>query len=225
MTVSGVGLSGSLTDLGGVALYRVLAVYLFLVMLKMAMAKRLPHNKTMRKLTLKELRFVSEYLACMNPVTAAKKAGYSAPMGKKLLENPIIAKMIAYEDQKTCEKLELSREEILLQLYYCVTRSVSDFCDAEGKIITDVRHLSERARNTIDGIEQDVYWDSEGNQHLKTKIKLVPKATALDMAMKHKGLFAPQQIDLAASNRPVLDWSKLYGKPDGVEQPDEVGDV
>lgn len=184
-----------------------------------------PAQKTMRKLSLKELRFVSEYLACMDPCVAAVKAGYSKPMGKKLLANPIIAKMIAYEDQKTCEKLELSREEILLQLYYCVTRNAADFCDEDGKIITDVRFLSERARNTIDSIEQDVYYDMEGNQCLKTRLKLVPKATALDMAMKHKGLFAPQQVDLALSNRPVLDWSKLYGKPEGVEDADDVGEV
>lgn len=195
----------------------------------MMAVKRLPHKKTMQALSLKQLRFVSEYLACMNPCEAAVKAGYSKPMGNKLLENKTIARMVEFEDRKTCEKLELSREEILLQLYYCVTRSARDFCDADGKIITDVNLLTDRACNVIDGIEQTVvsYWDADAEREVtevKTKLKLVPKATAIDMAMKHKGLFAPQQVDVLTS-RPTLDWSNLYGKPEGVESPDEVGDV
>ena len=190
----------------------------------MTTVKRLPHKKTMRKLSLRKLRFVSEYLVSLNEVQAGKAVGVSAPTARKWLTDPVISRMITFEDRKTCEKLELSREEILLQLYYCVTRSAADFCDEDGKIITNVNQLSERARNTIDAIEQDVYYDQEGNQCLKTRLRLVPKATAIDMAMKHKGLFAPQQIDVATS-RPVLDWSNLYGKPEGVESPDEVGDV
>ncbi|MFZ9343493.1 MAG: terminase small subunit [Candidatus Nanopelagicaceae bacterium] len=174
------------------------------------------------KLTDKERAFIAEYQVDYNATRAAKAAGYSEKTaqvtGAKLLSKPHIARAIGASQQAKIEKLELSAEEVLKQLYYCVTRSAKDFCDEEGKIITDVSKLNARACATIDGIEQDVYFDNEGNQHVKTKLKLVPKASAMDMAMKHKGLFAPTKIE----SKSVLNWDAIV---EGVSQLPSMDDV
>lgn len=171
-------------------------------------------------LTDKQRRFASEYLIDYNSKQAAIRAGYSekiaAATGCQLLKHPLVSKIIGHQETKLIKRLELSAEEILEQLYYMCTRSAADFCDENGKIITDVHKLSKRAQNTIDGIEQDIWYDGEGNQHVKTKLKLVPKTGAIDMAMKHKGLFAPTKVD----NKVSLDWDSLHGKPP--EEPDPV---
>ncbi len=166
------------------------------------------------KLTDKERRFIAEYQVDYNGTRACIAAGYSAKtagvMASKLLAKDHIARAIGNSQRLMVKKLELTAEEVLLQLYYCVTRSAKDFCDSEGKIITDVHLLSERACATIDSIKQDSYYDNDGIFHTKTELRLVPKAHAIDMAMKHKGLFAPTKVNSTVS----LDWDSLVGEPD-----------
>lgn len=166
------------------------------------------------KLTDKERMFIAEYQIDYNATRAAKAAGYALSsaqvMGSKLLKKPHIARAVGNGQQLIVRELKLSAEEVLKQLYYCVTRSAKDFCDNEGKIITDVHLLSDRACATIDSIEQDTYYDNDGNQHTRTKLRLVPKAHSIDMAMKHKGLFAPTRVE----SKVALDFDSLLGEAD-----------
>jgi len=143
------------------------------------------------------------------PKAAAIRAGYSPKTAdvkaQQLLKNPIIKAALGKLERLDVEKLELDRHEVLRQLYYCVTREARDFVDENGKLVTDVNKLPQRAQCAVDGIEQEIHYDSEGNEYIKTKYKLVSKAAVLDMAMKHKGLFAPDQQEV----RHVLDWDAL----------------
>lgn len=166
------------------------------------------------KLTDKESKFIYEYCIDFNGTRAAIAAGYSEKCAQiqasKLLAKPHIAKAVGKIRNDDLVHLQLTREEILNQLYYCCTRDAMDFMDEKtGKIQTDVRKLTKRARNTIDGIKQTVksWTDGDGNTHeeIVTELKLVGKASAIDMAMKHKGLFAAEKHELMIG----LDFTKM----------------
>ena len=174
-------------------------------------------------------RFCVEYASNgYDQKAAALAAGYSEKSASVsaciLMRKPEIRREIAKIERDTFERLELKRDDILLQLYDCVTRNAGDFCDETGKIVTDVSKLSRRARNVIDGIEQDVHqqFDKDGNvvgETIKTKLRLVPKTGAIDMAMKHKGLFAPTLVQGEA--KVAIDWdamTKLASEPDVIEE-------
>ncbi|MCK9569356.1 terminase small subunit [Candidatus Pacearchaeota archaeon] len=172
-------------------------------------------------LTDKAMMFVAEYLVDFDATRAAIAAGYSkktaSVKGCQLLKKPDIIRVVKQFQKEDLAKCQLTREEILLQLYYCATRSASDFCDENGRIITDVHRLDKRAQNTIDGIEQTVSYDQEGNEVVRTKLRLVPKAEAINMALKHMGLYAPDKHDVTIA--PGLDFNKL-AKED--RPPDEI---
>ncbi len=170
-----------------------------------------------------ETRFIAEYLVDYNASRAAKAAGYSSTSaGTKLLAKPLIKQIIAAKERQIVKKLELTSEEVLKQLYFAATRSAADFCDSTGKIITNIHLLDERAQNTIDGIEQTVFIDAEGNETIKTKLKLVPKATAIDLAMKHKGLFASTKFEGEVKH--TLNWGDM-AKPLEKDTADEIEEL
>ena len=174
-----------------------------------------------RELTDQRMLFVAEYLVDFDATRAAIAAGYSkhtaSVKGSQLLSDSKIARVVRQLQKEDLERCQLTREEVLLQLYYCATRSAADFCDENGRIITDVQRLTKRAQNTIDGIEQTISHDMNGEEIVRTKLRLVPKAEAINMALKHMGMYAPDKHDVTV--HPGLDFDKL-AKED--RPPDEI---
>lgn len=72
------------------------------------------------KLTAKQERFVKEYLVDLNATQAAIRSGYSVKtanvIGGENLIKPCIAEAIRIEQDKTSNRLEISRETILEDL-------------------------------------------------------------------------------------------------------------
>ncbi|MCK9570481.1 terminase small subunit [Candidatus Pacearchaeota archaeon] len=190
---------------------------------EMKIAKQMKHVSVTgeKELNEKSLLFVAEYLVDFNSTRAAIAAGYSKKTagvkGCQLMKRPDIARVIKQFQKEDLERCQLTREEVLLQLYYCATRSAADFCDENGRIITDVQRLTKRAQNTIDGIDQTVSYDQDGNEIVRTRLRLVPKSDAINMALKHMGMYAPEKHDVTV--HPGLDFDKL-AKED--RPPDEI---
>ena len=162
------------------------------------------------RLTDKQRRFCISYSTCWNGRQAAVDAGYSETSASKtaysLLQNPLVCKYIGKIQYEFKEKHDVEREEILQQLFYAVTREMNDFSDENGKLITDLSLLDERARSVIDGVEQTVSYDSEGNEIVKTKLKLTPKLGAIDMAMRYLGMFKEGKDN---ENVEEIDWDEF----------------
>jgi len=74
----------------------------------------------MSKLTPKQERFIEEYLISLNATDAAIKAGYSektaTKIGSENLTKPDIIEAIRIKQTKTSQKLEITRESILVDL-------------------------------------------------------------------------------------------------------------
>lgn len=77
----------------------------------------MPRHSTASGMTMKQERFVAEYMIDGNAARSAKAAGYSertaGRMGSELLSNPKVKKAIAVSAKRLADKLELTAEKVL----------------------------------------------------------------------------------------------------------------
>lgn len=176
-----------------------------------------------RKCTDKERTFVLEYVIDYNATRAAKAAGYkdASAQGSRLLKRPHIKRLIGKENKLDEDQFRLTRKRVLRELAYAVLRDPIDLCDENGRIVVDdMRKLPEHIRRCIDGIKVKSWTNPEtGEITQELELKLISKGAALDMAMKHKGLFAPTEHNVNASQQTV-DFMQLLGRT--LEEPDPI---
>ena len=173
------------------------------------------------KLTVSERTFVAELLAnnLFDPTRAARKAGYKAPSqaANKLMKRRRIKAALGKALKQRMDRCELTADRVLKEVEYCALRDPIALCDENGLIvIDDLRRIPEQIRRCIDGIKCKQYTDENGGVTQTIELKLVSKAVALELAMKHFGMLAPLKVDL----RVPTDWEPLYGDDD--EPVDEV---
>lgn len=176
----------------------------------------------LERLTDKQRLFVSHYLSDPNATKAAIAAGYSKKVayatGNKLLQHPLIAIAIGKGTKTILDQHKLEAVDVLKQLFCLLTRDIADFVNTDNTI-KGIHDMPYNARMCVDSIEVEEYIDEEGNDVKKTKLKLSPKATAVDMAMKHKGLFAALKVEGKVS----IDWDSMFTPTNRDE--DEESDV
>lgn len=167
------------------------------------------------QLTDRERRFVEEYLSNGYEGTkAAIAAGYSVKtasvMASKLLKKNKIEQRIGVREKALETEYTIGRKAVLEQLLRCLTRDVADYIDpATGELYADLRKIPRHARDAIDGITEEITYNKQGEKIVTRKLKLVGKASVIDMAMKHKGLFEPEKLEVKHG----LDWTSLYRPP------------
>lgn len=168
-------------------------------------------------LTPRQERFVVEYCVDRNGQRAAIAAGYSKKVASvtasKLLNKPLVIAAIMKVNSRDEKKLELTRERVLAELAKGLFRDPVGMENAEGFVVTSLREIPPELRTIIDGfkVTQQLADDGEGNYvpvSQKIEVKLVPKASMTDMAMKHLGAYAAEKQETKMS----LDWDSLYGR-------------
>jgi len=171
------------------------------------------------------LRFCFHYLESGNNTQSAINAGYSkktaAAMAGKLLKDKRVSAFIGKAQREMCERLELTAEEVLRQLYFCATRDGKQLCDPNGILVlnhrvvngrvsgTTIHDLPEQITAAIDGVKQKVRrYDEDGVfiEEVETEIKLVSKGGAIDMALKKMGMYAPTKVQTEVVK---TDWDSL----------------
>lgn len=168
------------------------------------------------QLTDRQSRFVLEYLLSGKGAESAVKAGYSkrtsAVAASKLLASPNVKLAIEFFQKKDREQFEIQRHEIIWRLWACVTRDALKLLTEDGVI--DPQHLlnlDPREAAAIDGFKQKIsrrYTEDDGTvvEILETEVRLMPLAAALDLAMRHKGLFEAQKNE----TKLTIDFDALY---------------
>ena len=173
------------------------------------------NGANLSKLTTQQQRYVLELIndPAFNGVQAATRAGYTNPAvaSCKLMKKPAILAMLGKEQARRGAALRLTAEDLLRELSYQAMRDPIDLCDEKGVIIVDdMRKLPERIRRCIDFLKVRQIHDAEGNVVGQTiELKLTPKMVAIELAMKHFGMFAPQEVNV----KTVIDWDALYSSP------------
>ena len=177
------------------------------------------NKRDVDKLTAKEQVFVLEYLLDGNGMRAVMAAGYNMSGGaakvyaNKLLAKPRIKLLLdkLYKQQR--KEFKIEADQILERLWFLCTRDPRKYLNDDAVLDAEyLKHeLGDAEAVAIDGIKQKVlkrYTEEDGSttEILETEIKLSPIATAIRMAMEHRGLFAPAQVE----GRLTIDFDKLY---------------
>ena len=165
------------------------------------------------KLTLRQKRFVAEYVVDGNGTRAVKAAGYGkgeAVMAHKLLSNPIVAAAVKEIQANDLQAVKLTRRKIREQLAFLTMRDIIDLTDKDGRlIISDIRKLPRRIRCCIDGLKVRQHTDIEtGEVEQEIEVRLAPKLASVIEAIKLKGM-APA-IKQEIKQTLGLDWNELY---------------
>ena len=169
------------------------------------------------------VRFVMEYLIDYNGTRAAIAAGYAKSGAHTractLLKKPKIRALVGKLRKEQNEKFQIQSDEVLWHLWACATRNGKSFVDKKGRLLLtsqNINDLPDEVTAAIDSIKQrrKTYTTEDGEQieEIETEVRLVSKAAALDMAMKHKGLFATQQVE----GKLIIDFDAMYRDQRGI---------
>ena len=165
------------------------------------------------KLTDKEKMFLTEWTIDLNASRAAKEAGYKGKadvVGSQLLKKPKIKAAIKEIMTPVLKKAELTRENVLEQLYNFLFRDIAEFIDGDGYLVSNPATLPPHVRQSIDSWECFHDYDEDGNVTKKRwKVKCVSKSAAIDLAMKYLRLIGPE---VNVQNTAVVSVEDWWGK-------------
>lgn len=140
------------------------------------------------KLTPKQERFVAEYLLDLNATQAAIRAGYSErtaySQGQRLLKNVEVQEAIAKGQQKTADKLEVTKERIVEELAKIGFANMQDYMRAnhDGDPVLDFSGLTRDQAAALSEVTVEDFKDGRGEDARdvrRIKFKLHDKKGAL----------------------------------------------
>lgn len=149
----------------------------------------------------KQNRFIAEYLVEPNAHTAAVKAGYSPKtarvQGPRLLSNAVIKREIEAALKRRSERVEVKQDDVLRALVNVLNIDIGRCFDEHGRLL-QLHEMPEDARKAIASVEVTEIWEraSDNPKDGKpvaigtlSKLKLLDKMKAIELAGKHLGLF------------------------------------
>lgn len=150
----------------------------------------------MTDLSQKERMFCHEYIIDFNATRAAIAAGYSEKTaysaGGRLLKDVDIKKYISELKQKRQEEVDFTAAEVLRKLSILSRASLKKFVKPDGyggfKMAVPKEELSDDDMYCISEITTEEVMSGYGDDAIpvrKTKIKLVDRLKALELAGKH----------------------------------------
>lgn len=165
----------------------------------------------------KHERFCHAYVVSFNGKQSAIEAGYkksaATQIAYELMDKPEIQKRLQQLQVSFFKAKKLEREEVMRQLYYLCTRDVLDFAEKDtGRInVDDLRKLPKALRCSIDGLKVKQLYDKFGDVvGQEITITLSPKAKAVELAMKHFSLFAPDKLDVNMQGTLKVNWQEMF---------------
>ena len=190
-------------------------------------------------LTNLERAFVEEYKKDGDGTRAILAAGSKCKTRKAasvlacvMLKRPRVAAAVGYLFNEERKRRTIEADTVLEHVADCATRDARLLFDANGILVLNhrigpdgtvvgstIHNLPEKVTNAIDSVKQRrriiTLINGTVIEEVETELKLVSKAAALDMAMKHKGLFAAEKSDQRVLH---VSWEELAGE----ESPDKV---
>jgi phage terminase small subunit len=167
----------------------------------------------MGKLSEKQERFIVEFATIRNGTQAAINAGYSKKVAGivacKLLKRPDVMAILHRIKEKDERKFELTRERVLSELAKGLFRDPLGMENEAGIVVSRLRDIPSELRTIIDSFKVTQLFSKKGEVvGQKIEVKLIPKAAAIDMGMKHLGAYAAEKQETKVS----LDWEQMYGR-------------
>lgn len=166
------------------------------------------------ELTLKQKRFVAEYLIDLNATQAAIRAGYSSKnadkIGSELLGKTRVAEAIQKALARRAAKVEVTQERVveeLARVAFGDLRGVSTW-GPDGVSLKPSDELTDEQSAAISEVVETVTKDGGS-----VRIKRHDKVKALELLGRHLGMFVDKldhtSSDGSMSPTPVIDLSHL----------------
>ena len=150
-------------------------------------------------LTAKQQVFVEEYLVDLNATQAAIRAGYAKKtarfIGCENLTKPNIAAAITTAMQERSARVQLEADDVLQHLKAIALSNICNYLSygPNGVVLKDSRGLTDVQSAAIEEVAETV--GSKGRRTVT--FKLHDKAKAINMAMKHLGLYTAEKQELS----------------------------
>jgi phage terminase small subunit len=148
--------------------------------------------------TLKQARFVEEYLLDLNGKQAAIRAGYSATTGEvqasRLLRNAKVRAALEAAMQARSRRTQITADGVVTELAKLAFSNIFDFVmvQSDGSVFVDLSRVPRDEVAALHEITIDEYTENAGEEARKVKrirIKLCDKKSALDSLARHLGVF------------------------------------
>ncbi len=149
--------------------------------------------------------FALEYLKDLNATQAAIRAGYSpktaGSQAERLLKHVEIAARVQRAKEERIERVKVEADDVLRELLICVRSDIEHYAlDPEKGLAykEDAPKTSSKAIASLK-IKRTQFGEDGASQEIE--VKLWDKPKAIDLAMKHLGLYAAEtklKLDLGA---------------------------
>ncbi len=141
-------------------------------------------------LTLKQQRFVDEYMVDFNATRAAKAAGYSENtahvIGSENLEKPKIQAALKERTDALQQRTEVTLDRVVEELAKLAFMDPRNLFDESGKPV-GISQLDDATAAAIAGVDVAVVGNQDMGLGEILKVRLSDKHKALDSLMKHLG--------------------------------------
>lgn len=168
-----------------------------------------------------EKQFVDTYLGSDSPM-AAVKAIYPQPKGVPndkyaqmlrvrawaMVRRPLVQAAIADKLKQHASKWDLTTERVLGELAKIAYANIDDYIDrSTGEVKFDFSEdrVTRDQMAAVGEIKVEKTTTPDGNVTEKVTFKLHDKLGALEKAMKHLGLYAPERVQLQGTIRAMSD--------------------
>jgi phage terminase small subunit len=161
-------------------------------------------------LTIRQEKFVLEYMLDGNGTQAAIRAGY-APQSAfvhahRMLNNAKIWDKICVNREKFMAKRELSVERVLAEIVDIAFADLAEAFDEEGRLLP-IREMPARVRRAISGIDVEELYEYQRGEKIPIgvlkKIRMNSKLGALEMLAKRFGLVKEPEVSVNVDARSV----------------------
>jgi len=151
-------------------------------------------------LTPKRRLFADEYLKDLNATAAFRRAGYKATTDKaaaaeasRIKADPAVAAYIAERMQAREDRTEIHQDRVLKELARIAFFDPRKLFDEAGNLLP-VGELDEDTAAVLAAIDvTELPSGEDAIQTLTKKLKLVDKKGALELTMRHLGMFNDKQ--------------------------------
>lgn len=168
-------------------------------------------------LTLKQKRFVEEYLIDLNATAAAKRAGYSQKtaysIGQENLKKTEIQSAIQEEQIKRQKRTEITQDMVLRETAKLAFFDIRKMFDKNGKPL-GISDLDDDTAAALVGLDVQDVSDINGDYvWFVKKYKMADKLKALELLGKHTGAFERRDTKTEALETAMLALADILENP------------
>ncbi len=146
-----------------------------------------------KKLTLKQERFVQEFLKDLNRTQAAIRAGYSPAsarvIAQETLLNPAVQEAIQEALEKRAERCRIDGDQVLQELAKVAFANPRNVAKWSARTI-EVRNSEDLDENTAAAVQEITQYHTKKGSYVK--VKLYDKLPALIALARHLNLLNPE---------------------------------